>query len=69
MVAFDLDLDGDNAVKITCKNQQVYGAETKFVLSWNGQNKSGNHCDFKIQDLSYLTHYDFEVSKHMKLNI
>uniref|UniRef100_A0A8B9ZXY0 Receptor-type tyrosine-protein phosphatase C n=1 Tax=Anas zonorhyncha TaxID=75864 RepID=A0A8B9ZXY0_9AVES len=61
VVAFDLDLDGDNAVKITCKNQQVYGAETKFVLSWNGQNKSGNHCDFKIQDLSYLTHYDFEI--------
>eukprot|EP00075_Anas_platyrhynchos_P029450 XP_027318703.1 receptor-type tyrosine-protein phosphatase C [Anas platyrhynchos] len=61
VVAFDLDLDGDNAVKITCKNQQVYGAETKFVLSWNGQNKSGNHCDFKIQDLSYLTQYVFEI--------
>lgn len=69
MVAFDLDLDGDNAVKITCKNQQVYGAETKFVLSWNGQNKSCDRCDFIIQDLSYLTHYDFEVSKYMKLNI
>lgn len=69
MVAFKLDLDGDNVVKITCKNQQVYGAETKFVLSWNGQTKRDDTCAFEIRDLSYLTYYDFEVSKHMKLNI
>lgn len=66
---FHLELDGDNVVMVTCKNQQVYGKKTEFVLSWNGQEERGDRCNFEIRDLSYLTHYKFQVSKHMKLNI
>uniref|UniRef100_A0A8C3CB13 Receptor-type tyrosine-protein phosphatase C n=1 Tax=Cairina moschata TaxID=8855 RepID=A0A8C3CB13_CAIMO len=58
---FHLELEDDNVVTITCKNQQVYGKKTQFVLSWNGQEKRGDHCNFEIRDLSYLTHYKFQI--------
>uniref|UniRef100_A0A8B9C5X9 Receptor-type tyrosine-protein phosphatase C n=1 Tax=Anser brachyrhynchus TaxID=132585 RepID=A0A8B9C5X9_9AVES len=55
-----------NVVNITCKNQQVYGKETWFLLSWNAGQRLENTCAFQIRDLSYLTNYSFSVSKLMK---
>uniref|UniRef100_A0A8B9C7Q7 Receptor-type tyrosine-protein phosphatase C n=1 Tax=Anser brachyrhynchus TaxID=132585 RepID=A0A8B9C7Q7_9AVES len=52
-----------NVVNITCKNQQVYGKETWFLLSWNAGQRLENTCAFQIRDLSYLTNYSFSVSK------
>uniref|UniRef100_A0A8B9I7C2 Receptor-type tyrosine-protein phosphatase C n=1 Tax=Anser brachyrhynchus TaxID=132585 RepID=A0A8B9I7C2_9AVES len=57
-----LHLEGDNVVNITCKNQQVYGKETWFLLSWNAGQRLENTCAFQIRDLSYLTNYSFSIS-------
>ncbi|KAM6199881.1 receptor-type tyrosine-protein phosphatase C [Sarcoramphus papa] len=57
-------LTADNAVQIKCKSQQVYGAETVFELTWenDGTTKSSNNsCDFKKENLSYLTNYTFTI--------
>lgn len=65
-------LTADNAVQIKCKSQEVYGAETVFELTWENDktmDSSGNHCDFRKENLSYLTNYTFTVSRLIKLNI
>ncbi|KFP31359.1 Receptor-type tyrosine-protein phosphatase C [Colius striatus] len=57
-------LTADNAVQIKCKNQQVYGAKTEFELTWeiDGTNDTNNKsCDFKRENLSYLTNYTFTI--------
>ncbi|XP_040422145.1 receptor-type tyrosine-protein phosphatase C isoform X3 [Cygnus olor] len=59
-----LHLEDDNVVNITCKNQQVYGKETRFLLSWNAGKRNESTCAFQIRDLSYLTNYSFKVSVH-----
>uniref|UniRef100_A0A8C6JI76 Receptor-type tyrosine-protein phosphatase C n=1 Tax=Melopsittacus undulatus TaxID=13146 RepID=A0A8C6JI76_MELUD len=57
-------LTADNAVQIKCKSQQVYGAQKIFELTWenDGTNDSKHECDFKKENLSYLTNYTFTVS-------
>ncbi|KFR10916.1 Receptor-type tyrosine-protein phosphatase C, partial [Opisthocomus hoazin] len=57
-------LTADNAVQIRCKGQQVYGAKTVFELRWENDgtcNKKENSCDFKRENLLYLTDYTFTI--------
>ncbi|KAM6305690.1 receptor-type tyrosine-protein phosphatase C [Aegotheles albertisi] len=57
-------LIADNAVQIKCKNQKVNGARTEFQLIWenDGTNLSKpNSCDFKKENLLYLTNYTFAI--------
>ncbi|XP_062469428.1 receptor-type tyrosine-protein phosphatase C isoform X2 [Pezoporus occidentalis] len=56
-------LTADNAVHIKCKSQQVYGAQKIFELTWenDGTNDSRHKCDFKKENLSYLTNYTFTI--------
>ncbi|XP_076194093.1 receptor-type tyrosine-protein phosphatase C isoform X3 [Aptenodytes patagonicus] len=57
-------LTADNAVQIKCKSQRVYGAETVFELTWENDRTTesrGNHCDFRKENLSYLTNYTFAI--------
>ncbi|KFW68581.1 Receptor-type tyrosine-protein phosphatase C, partial [Pygoscelis adeliae] len=57
-------LTADNAVQIKCKSQKVYGAKTVFELTWENdgtRDTSGNHCDFRKENLSYLTNYTFTI--------
>ncbi|KAM9006948.1 receptor-type tyrosine-protein phosphatase C isoform 4-T4 [Ara ararauna] len=56
-------LTADNAVQIKCKSQQVYGAQKIFELTWenDGTNDSRHECDFKKENLSYLTTYTFTI--------
>ncbi|XP_065512572.1 receptor-type tyrosine-protein phosphatase C [Caloenas nicobarica] len=57
-------LTADNAVQIKCKSQQVYGAKRIFELTWenDGQkNYSNGSCDFKRENLLFLTNYTFTI--------
>ncbi|KAM9280024.1 receptor-type tyrosine-protein phosphatase C isoform 3-T3 [Cariama cristata] len=57
-------LTADNAVQIKCKSQQVYGAKTVFELTWENDGTTDfreNHCDFKKENLLYLTNYTFSI--------
>ncbi|XP_075012639.1 receptor-type tyrosine-protein phosphatase C isoform X3 [Calonectris borealis] len=57
-------LTADNAVQIKCKSQQVYGEKTIFELTWENDGTkdiSGNYCDFKKENLLYLTNYTFTI--------
>lgn len=64
-------LTADNAVQIKCKSQQVNGAQKIFELTWenDGTTDSRHECDFKKENLSYLTNYTFTVSRLIKLSI
>ncbi|XP_068808216.1 receptor-type tyrosine-protein phosphatase C isoform X3 [Struthio camelus] len=58
----DVTLTADNAVQIKCKNQDVYGNETVFVLVWNEEKKQNfKECFFLEENLSYLTNYSFKI--------
>uniref|UniRef100_A0A8C5X9S5 protein-tyrosine-phosphatase n=1 Tax=Malurus cyaneus samueli TaxID=2593467 RepID=A0A8C5X9S5_9PASS len=48
---------------ITCKEQKVFGPSTKFELIWNNEakNQSNTTCNFKRENLSYLTMYKFQI--------
>lgn len=61
-------LTADNAVQIKCKSQQVYGAQKIFELTWenDGTKDSRYECDFKKENLLYLTNYTFTVSRLIK---
>ncbi|KFV45762.1 Receptor-type tyrosine-protein phosphatase C, partial [Tyto alba] len=56
-------LTADNAVQIKCRSQQVYGEQKLFELTWenDGTNYSSENCDFKKENLSYLTNYTFTI--------
>ncbi|XP_065531368.1 receptor-type tyrosine-protein phosphatase C isoform X16 [Lathamus discolor] len=56
-------LTADNAVQIKCKSQQVYGPQKIFELTWENDatNDSRHECDFKKENLSYLTNYTFTI--------
>ncbi|XP_032856653.1 receptor-type tyrosine-protein phosphatase C isoform X2 [Tyto alba] len=56
-------LTADNAVQIKCRSQQVYGEQKLFELTWenDGTNHSSENCDFKKENLSYLTNYTFTI--------
>ncbi|XP_030349589.1 receptor-type tyrosine-protein phosphatase C isoform X4 [Strigops habroptila] len=56
-------LTADNAVQIKCKSQKVYGAQKVFELTWenDGTQDSRQECDFKKENLSYLTNYTFTI--------
>ncbi|KAM6128739.1 receptor-type tyrosine-protein phosphatase C [Phoenicopterus ruber ruber] len=58
---FDVTLIDDNAVQITCKSQRVNGPQKQFELTWDNGQKTTSTCDFKIEDLSYLTNYIFRI--------
>lgn len=65
-------LTDDNAVQIKCSIKNVYGAKKVFELTWenDGTNDTRyNICDFKRENLSYLTNYTFTVSRLIKLYI
>lgn len=72
VIKVNATLTADNAVQIKCKSQRVYGAKTIFELNWenDGTNYSReNDCDFKKENLLYLTDYTFTVSRLIKWNI
>ncbi|KAM4773326.1 receptor-type tyrosine-protein phosphatase C isoform 1-T1 [Cyanocitta cristata] len=56
-------LTADNAVQITCKKQKVFGPRTEFILIWenDGKNESKSKCEFKKENLLYLTNYKFKI--------
>ncbi|XP_049663638.1 receptor-type tyrosine-protein phosphatase C isoform X2 [Accipiter gentilis] len=57
-------LTDDNAVQIKCSIKNVYGAKKVFELTWenDGTNDTRyNICDFKRENLSYLTNYTFTI--------
>ncbi|XP_025943651.1 receptor-type tyrosine-protein phosphatase C isoform X3 [Apteryx rowi] len=55
-------LTADNAVQIKCRNQEVYGEKTIFVLLWNTEKKKNDKkCFFVEENLSYLTNYSFKI--------
>ncbi|XP_010125304.1 PREDICTED: receptor-type tyrosine-protein phosphatase C [Chlamydotis macqueenii] len=56
------ELIGDNAVHITCKHQRVYGPQILFELTWDNDGTTvHNSCDFKKENLLYLTNYTFTL--------
>lgn len=57
-------LTADNAVKITCRKQKEYGPYARFNLVWgsDGETEPKNKCEFKRENLYYLTNYTFKVS-------
>ncbi|XP_010222838.1 PREDICTED: receptor-type tyrosine-protein phosphatase C [Tinamus guttatus] len=60
-----VNLTADNAVRIKCQNQDVYGPKTIFVLVWGSENKTKeNECLFVEENLSYLTNYSFKILVH-----
>ncbi|XP_028943122.1 receptor-type tyrosine-protein phosphatase C-like, partial [Antrostomus carolinensis] len=64
VIKVNATLTADNAVQIKCKSQRVYGAKTIFELNWenDGTNYSReNDCDFKKENLLYLTDYTFTI--------
>ncbi|KFP08131.1 Receptor-type tyrosine-protein phosphatase C, partial [Calypte anna] len=56
-------LTADNAVHIKCKSQQVYGPKQEFELTWenDGTRYKRSECDFKKENLLYLTNYTFQI--------
>uniref|UniRef100_A0A8C3JAC2 Receptor-type tyrosine-protein phosphatase C n=1 Tax=Calidris pygmaea TaxID=425635 RepID=A0A8C3JAC2_9CHAR len=65
MTDVNAKLTADNAVQITCKEQEVHGPEKKFEFTWenNGRNvsESQSNCDFQKDNLLYLTTYTFTI--------
>ncbi|XP_075566800.1 receptor-type tyrosine-protein phosphatase C [Pelecanus crispus] len=62
-------LIADNAVQIKCKKpEEVSGPEEAIEVTWeNGKQRSSGKCDFKIENLSYLTNYAFQIFVTNKL--
>ncbi|KAM6342621.1 receptor-type tyrosine-protein phosphatase C [Alca torda] len=55
-------LTADNAVQITCKRQKLNGPKEIFKLIWeNGKNMTSKDCNFKKENLFYLTNYTFSI--------
>ncbi|KAM7106487.1 receptor-type tyrosine-protein phosphatase C isoform 2-T3 [Ciconia maguari] len=56
-------LTADNAVRIKCKSQKVYGEKEVFELTWENDrvNSNNTRCDFKRENLLYLTNYTFTI--------
>ncbi|XP_074453906.1 receptor-type tyrosine-protein phosphatase C isoform X4 [Larus michahellis] len=55
-------LTADNAVQITCKSQEAHGPKKIFELFWeNDQNMTSDACNFKKENLLYLTKYTFSI--------
>ncbi|XP_051480379.1 receptor-type tyrosine-protein phosphatase C isoform X3 [Apus apus] len=64
VIDVEATLTSDNAVWIKCKSQKVYGNETVFELSWGDDeisDRKENDCDFKKENLLYLTTYTFTI--------
>ncbi|XP_027736207.1 receptor-type tyrosine-protein phosphatase C [Empidonax traillii] len=64
VAAVEAKLTADNAVYIKCKSQKIYGPKAIFELTWenDGQNTRNESCEFKREDLSYLTNYTFKIT-------
>ncbi|XP_062353247.1 receptor-type tyrosine-protein phosphatase C isoform X3 [Cinclus cinclus] len=58
-----ITLTADNAVHITCKEREVFGPRKIFYLIWehDGKNESKSKCEFKRENLLYLTNYVFKI--------
>lgn len=72
MIDVNATLTADNAVQIKCESQQVYGAKRVFELTWENdgyKHTNDGSCDFKRENLLYLTNYTFTVSRLLKLNV
>ncbi|XP_066180706.1 receptor-type tyrosine-protein phosphatase C isoform X2 [Sylvia atricapilla] len=56
-------LTADNAVQITCKKQNEFGPRADFMFIWGSDEKAENktQCDFKRENLNYLTNYTFKI--------
>ncbi|RLW06003.1 hypothetical protein DV515_00004999, partial [Chloebia gouldiae] len=56
-------LTADNAVQITCKKQRQFGPRAEFKLIWEDNEKieSESKCEFKRENLFYLTNYTFKI--------
>ncbi|XP_015492105.1 receptor-type tyrosine-protein phosphatase C isoform X1 [Parus major] len=56
-------LTADNAVQITCKKQKEFGPLAEFKLIWenDGKAESKGKCEFKRENLLYLTNYTFKI--------
>ncbi|XP_038000088.1 receptor-type tyrosine-protein phosphatase C [Motacilla alba alba] len=56
-------LTADNAVQITCQNGHVFGPRAEFKLIWDndGKTENENKCEFKRENLFYLTNYTFKI--------
>ncbi|XP_053806940.1 receptor-type tyrosine-protein phosphatase C isoform X1 [Vidua chalybeata] len=56
-------LTADNAVQITCKEQRQFGPHAEFKLIWenDGKIESESKCEFKRENLFYLTNYTFKI--------
>ncbi|KFU91352.1 Receptor-type tyrosine-protein phosphatase C, partial [Chaetura pelagica] len=64
VIAVEAILTSDNAVWIKCKSQKVYGKKTVFELTFGNDGTSDrkeNDCDFKKENLFYLTNYTFTI--------
>lgn len=57
-------LTADNAVNITCRKQKEYGPRADFILVWgsDGEPECNDKCEFRKENLYYLTNYTFKVS-------
>ncbi|XP_071292140.1 receptor-type tyrosine-protein phosphatase C isoform X3 [Agelaius tricolor] len=57
-------LTADNAVHITCKNESVFGPYAEFIFIWENDEKPERKrkCEFKRENLFYLTKYTFKIS-------
>lgn len=57
-------LTADNAVQITCRKQKVFGPRADFKLIWenDGKIEENRTCEFKRENLFYLTNYTFKVT-------
>ncbi|RMC08403.1 hypothetical protein DUI87_14647 [Hirundo rustica rustica] len=56
-------LIADNAVQITCRKQKEFGPHAEFKLIWenDGKTESKDKCEFKRENLFYLTNYTFKI--------
>uniref|UniRef100_A0A8C3XEA9 Receptor-type tyrosine-protein phosphatase C n=1 Tax=Cyanoderma ruficeps TaxID=181631 RepID=A0A8C3XEA9_9PASS len=56
-------LTADNAVLITCREQNNFGPYAEFNLIWANDGKTENKrkCEFKRENLYYLTNYTFKI--------
>ncbi|KAM4895932.1 receptor-type tyrosine-protein phosphatase C isoform 2-T3 [Sylvia borin] len=56
-------LTADNAVQITCKKGKEFGPRADFQFIWgsDGEVENSTKCDFKRENLYYLTNYTFKI--------
>ncbi|KAM7046543.1 receptor-type tyrosine-protein phosphatase C [Acridotheres tristis] len=56
-------LTADNAVQITCREREFFGPYARFYLTWenDGKTESKDKCEFKRENLLYLTTYVFKI--------